>query len=207
MSSANEVGTGPTCQKLSGVCPAVRSFFRSFWLVELLASGSGSGTGTSILRSLRWPSSKREKKWKAKLSYATLSTTIKINLIEFDLIKGNQIIMKKIRLDILWRKTTFDGRWPLTEDDLWWKTTFDGRQSLTEEDLWWKMTFDGKRPSIGGMVNYLKKCLWLITLTATAQLTSNWKSYQLSKPEIDLTWWKKCMWHNTYAHVQKRRHF
>ena len=28
-----------------------------------------------------------------------------------------------------------------------------------------------------------KKCLWLLTLTATAQLTLNRKSYQLSKPE------------------------
>ena len=31
----------------------------------------------------------------------------------------------------------------------------------------------------------LKKCLRLLTLTATAQLTPNRKSYQLSKPEIE----------------------
>ena len=30
-----------------------------------------------------------------------------------------------------------------------------------------------------------KKCLRLLTLTATAQLTQNRKSYQLSKPEIE----------------------
>ena len=38
---------------------------------------------------------KEKKKWKAKLSYATLSTTIKLNWIELDLIKGNQIILNK----------------------------------------------------------------------------------------------------------------
>ena len=42
--------------------------------------------------------------------------------------------------------------------------TFDGRYPLTEDD-------------------HLKKCLRLLTLTATAQLTPNQKSYQLSKPE------------------------
>ena len=66
----------------------------------------------------------------------------------------------------LWQKTTFDGRGPLTEDDLWQKTTFDWRQPLTEDD-------------------HLKKCLRLLTLTATAQMTPNQKSYQLSKPEIE----------------------
>ena len=32
---------------------------------------------------------------------------------------------------------------------------------------------------------YLKKSVWLLTLTATAQLTLNRKSYQLFKPEIE----------------------
>ena len=53
-----------------------------------------------------------------KLSYATLSTIIKFNSIKLDLIKGNQIILNKMKLDILWQKTTFDGRRPLTEDTL-----------------------------------------------------------------------------------------
>ena len=53
--------------------------------------------------------------------------------------------------DNLWWKTTFDGRRSLTEDDLWqkttwWKTTFDRRRPLMEDDLWWKTTFDGRRP-------------------------------------------------------------
>ena len=33
--------------------------------------------------------------------------------------------------------------------------------------------------------DHLKKCLRLLTLTATAQLTVNRKSYQLSEPEIE----------------------
>ena len=45
----------------------------------------------------------------------------------------------------LWRKTTFDGRGPLTEDYLWWKTTFDRRGPLMEDALWWKTTFDGRQ--------------------------------------------------------------
>ena len=48
--------------------------------------------------------------------------------------------------DDLWWKTTFYGRWPLSKDDLWGKMTFDGRQPLTEDDLWGKTTFDGRRP-------------------------------------------------------------
>ena len=48
--------------------------------------------------------------------------------------------------DNLWRKTTFDGRWPFTEDNLWQKTTFDRRWPLTEDDLWRKMTFDRRQP-------------------------------------------------------------
>ena len=47
--------------------------------------------------------------------------------------------------DDLWRKTTL-GRWPLTEDNLWWKTTFNGRRPLMKDDLRWKTTFDGRRP-------------------------------------------------------------
>ena len=38
---------------------------------------------------------------------------------------------------------------------------------------------------MGSIVYYLKKYLRLLTLTATAQLTPNGKSYQLSKPEIE----------------------
>ena len=48
--------------------------------------------------------------------------------------------------DDLWRKTTFDERWPLMEDDLWQKTTFDGRRTLTEDEFWRKTTFDTRRP-------------------------------------------------------------
>ena len=29
---------------------------------------------------------------------------------------------------------TFDGRWPLMENDLVWKTTFDGKQPFMEDD-------------------------------------------------------------------------
>ena len=71
----------------------------------------------------------------------------------------NQIRLNRIKANILRRKTPFDGRWPLTEDDLWQKTTctllegtqhwtkmkkrkrtFNGRQPLTEDDLWQKTT-------------------------------------------------------------------
>ena len=46
LSSANEVSSGPTCQFLCVSCVlcGFPVFFRSFWLVELLASDSGSGT-------------------------------------------------------------------------------------------------------------------------------------------------------------------
>ena len=82
--------------------------------------------------------------------------------------------------DDIRQKTTFDGWRPLTEDDHWQKTTFDGRQPLTEEDLRWKTTFDRVYSILPE-----KKRLRLLTLTATAQLTLNRKSYQLSKPEIE----------------------
>ena len=49
-----------------------------------------------------------------------------------------------VLLDTIWRKTIFDERRPLTEDDLWQKATFDGRRPLTEDDLWQKTTFDGR---------------------------------------------------------------
>ena len=60
----------------------------------------------------------------------------------------------------LWRKTTFNGRQSLMEDNLWRKTTFDRRRPLTEDDLW-------------KGVQYItwKKCLRILTLTVTAQLT------------------------------------
>ena len=74
---------------------------------------------------------------------------------------------------------TFDGRQPLIEDDLWRKMTFVGRGPLTEDYLWWKMTFDK-------VYITWKKCLRLLTLTTTTQLTPNRKSYQLSKPEKEL---------------------
>ena len=83
----------------------------------------------------------------------------------------------------LWWKTTFDGRQPLTEGDLWRKTTFDGRWPLTENTLWLKTTFDKRQLLTED--DHLKKCLRLLTLTATAQRTPNRKSYQLSKPEIE----------------------
>ena len=47
------------------------------------------------------------------------------------------------------------------EDDPQWKTSFDRVYSILPE----------------------KKCLQLLTLTATAQLIPNRKSYQMSKPE------------------------
>ena len=84
-----------------------------------------------------------------------------------------------------WWKTIFDRRRPLTENDLCRKTTFVGRQPLMEDDLRWKTTFNGRQPSIGCIVYYLKKCLRLLTLTVPAQLTQNWKSCQLSKPDIE----------------------
>ena len=43
-------------------------------------------------------------------------------------------------------KTTFDGTWPLMEDDLFRKTTFDGRRPFTEDDLLRKTTIVGRRP-------------------------------------------------------------
>ena len=48
--------------------------------------------------------------------------------------------------DDLWQKTTFDGRRPLTEDDIWQKTTFDRGWPFTEDNIRWKTTFNGGRP-------------------------------------------------------------
>ena len=121
-----------------------------------------------------------------------MSTTFKCNMIPrysctFD---GRRPTIKD---NLSWKTTydgrrtsmedNFDGRRPLMEDDLRWKTTFDGRLPLMEDDLWRKTTFNGRRLLIGCIIFYLKKCLWLLHLTATAQLTPNRKSYQLSKPE------------------------
>ena len=50
--------------------------------------------------------------------------------------------------DYLWWETTFDGRWPLMEDNIRWKTALNERQPSIENDLWWKTTFDGRRPSM-----------------------------------------------------------
>ena len=54
-----------------------------------------------------------------------------------------------------------------------------------ENDLLWKTTVEGRQPLIGLQYINWKKYLRLLTLTATAQLTPNRKSYQLSKPEIE----------------------
>ena len=57
---------------------------------------------------------------------------------------------------------------------------------MREDDLKWKATFALRQPLIGCTVYHLKKNhLQLLALTATAQLTLNRKSYQLSKPEIE----------------------
>ena len=87
--------------------------------------------------------------------------------------------------DDLWQKTTFDKRRPLTENNLWQKTTFDRKQPLTKDNLWRKTSFDGRQLSIGLQYITWKKCLRLLTLTATAQLTQIWKSYQLSTSEVE----------------------
>ena len=73
--------------------------------------------------------------------------------------------------DLRW-KTVLDGGRPLKEDDLWQKTTFDRKRPLTEDDL------DRRRPLTED--DLFSR---LVTLTATAQLTPNQKSYQLYKPE------------------------
>ena len=54
-----------------------------------------------------------------------------------------------------------------------------------KDDIWQKMTFDGRQSLIGLPYITWKKYLQLLTLTATAQLNPNRKSYQLSKPEIE----------------------
>ena len=107
-----------------------------------------------------------------------------------------------IKEGLLRRKTTFDGRWPLTEDDLWqkttfdrddfWrKTTFDGRRPLTGDDPWWKMTFDGRRP-------LMEDDLWQKT-TFEGRWPSReddlwWKTtFDVRRPSIGLQYitWKK----------------
>ena len=65
------------------------------------------------------------------------------------------------------------------EDDPRWKTNFDGWHPSMEDDLRWKTTFE-RVYSILPETN-----LRLLTLTVTAQLTPNRKSYQLSKLEIE----------------------
>ena len=53
--------------------------------------------------------------------------------------------------DLIWWRAslmTFDGRWPLMEDDFWWKMTYDRRWLLMEDDFWWKTTFNWRRPPI-----------------------------------------------------------
>ena len=76
-----------------------------------------------------------------------------------------------VLLDTIWRKTIFDERRPLTEDDLWQKATFDGRRPLTEDDLWQKTIFDGRRLL---MENIL---LW--------ETTSDWRRLLME----DDFWW------------------
>ena len=71
----------------------------------------------------------------------------RIRLIEDDLHRKTTLDGRRpLTEDDLWRKTTIDGRGPLTEEDLWRKTTFDGRRPLMEDDLWWKTTFDVRHP-------------------------------------------------------------
>ena len=96
------------------------------------------------------------------------------------------------------KRNCYDRRQPLTEDNLWRKTTFGRRRPLTEDDLWRKMTLNGRGPSIGlQYITWIKYLL--LTLTATAQLTPNPKSYQLSMPEIEFhvmveMYVALCMW-------------
>ena len=120
-----------------------------------------------------------------------MSTNKKCRLCHFRYIFWWVSVVEDKTEDNLWQKTTFDGRRPLTEDDLWWKMTFDGRRPLTQDDFWRKIIFDARQPLmeddllVGRIIYYLKKCLRLLTLTVTAQLTPNRKSYQMSKPEKD----------------------
>ena len=102
-------------------------------------------------------------------------------LTEYDLWRKTTFDGRRpLKEDEIWGKTTFGGRQSLTEDDLWQKTIFDGRRPLTEDDLWRKTTFDRRRPLMEKEYITWKKCLWLLTLTVTAQLTPNRKFYQLS---------------------------
>ena len=76
--------------------------------------------------------------------------------------------------DDLWQKTTFVGRWLLLEDDLLWKTTFDGRQTLTEDDPWRKTPFDGRGP-------LTEEDLWRKTTFNRRQLSIGCLVYYLKK--------------------------
>ena len=95
----------------------------------------------------------------------------------------------------------------LTEDDLSWKMTFDGRRPLTEDDLRRKTTFNGRQPSIVCIVHYLEIFLRLLTLTATAQLTPNWISYQLSEPEKEFYVIEEIYVASLMCMFAERRHF
>ena len=150
---------------------------------------------TSPLSSLGWPSSKRkimevievdqlEDTNNERLRWAMPHSGLK-PIIMTQKRKTTFDGRRPLTEDYLWWKTTFDGRWPMTEDDLSRKTTFDERQPSREDDLWWKTTFDGRRPSIGLQYITWKKYFRLLTLTATAQQIVNRKSYQLFKPEIE----------------------
>ena len=69
--------------------------------------------------------------------------------MSFDFYEIQPLTEDKIYIkDDIYRKTNFDGRWPLMEGSLSWKTTFDGRYPLMEDDLWWKTIFDERQPSV-----------------------------------------------------------
>ena len=61
---------------------------------------------------------------------------------------GFGFVLSKIRFfcSLLWRRTTYDRKRPLTEDDLKRKTTLNGRQPLMGDYLWQKITFDEGQP-------------------------------------------------------------
>ena len=99
-------------------------------------SSTISTTYSAQKRSLRWTSSK----WKimelilVEQLKDTNNERLSLAMPHSGLKPKNENEPKEE--DDLWRKTTFDGRRPLTKDDLWQKTTFDGRQSLTKDNLW-----------------------------------------------------------------------
>ena len=119
----------------------------------------------------------------------------------------------------LWRKMTFDGRWPSTEDNLRRKTTFDERRPLTEDNLWWKTTFDGRRPLTEDDLQWKTTFDRVYSIlpeknvfdSSSWQLQHSWT--QIGNPisclsrKKNFMWWKKCMRHYTCTCVKKRQLF